>query len=115
MVTAIINEIKKKYHQCETTFPFLKFPLLQDFVPNGTTKNIEKVLKGEYKCPPGTDDFTRYFIQVYKAKEIKAKLLRTPSQFKSIWKVMKKFTGTHDIHFGHFIASLKVVNISTIC
>ena len=30
---------------------------------------------------------------------------RTPQDYKTSWKRMKEDTGSHDIHFGHFIAS----------
>ena len=105
MIKAIINENRKKFHQSENTCPFLKFPLLHDFGPYGTTKNIEKVLSGTYECPEDTDEFTRLFIDVCKAKEVKTQMERSPSYFKASWKRMKEKTGTHDLHFGHFLAS----------
>ena len=105
MIKAIVNENRKKFHQSETSCPFLNFPLLHEFGPYGTTKNIEKVLSGTYVCPENTDEFTKLFIQTCKAKEVKTQLERTPAYYKNSWKKMKEKTGTHDIHFGHFIAS----------
>ena len=37
MVKAIVNENRQKFHQCESSCPFLTFPLLHEFGPYGTT------------------------------------------------------------------------------
>lgn len=105
MVTAIIQENKKKFHQSEDTCPFLQQPLREEFGQYGATDNLEKVLRGEYVCPPGTDEFTQLFIEVCKEKDIRTQMKRSPSMFKSSWKKMRERTGTHDLHFGHFMAS----------
>ena len=105
MVRAIIKENKQKYHQCEDSCPFLQYPLIEEFGAYGNTENIEKVLKGEYECPPDTDEFTKLFITLCKQQAHTTSMKRSVKQFKHSWKKMKEKTGTHDIHFGHFIAS----------
>ena len=105
MVTAIIHENRKKYHQSEDTCPFLQRPLRDEFGPYGATDNLEKVLRGEYECPPGTDEFTQLFIAVCKEKDIRTQMKRSPTTFKTSWTKMREKTGTHDLHFGHFMSS----------
>jgi hypothetical protein len=44
--------------------PFRSFPLLEDFgYCGGNYKNIQSVLDGTYKPPPGTDPYAIEFIQ----------------------------------------------------
>ena len=57
MEKAIMSENVKKYHQCESSCPFLKEPLSTLFGPYGNTPDCDKVLAGSFNPPAGTDGF----------------------------------------------------------
>ena len=105
MEAAIIKENKKKYHQSETSCPFLKEPLRTAFGAYGETKATDEVLQGEYNIPSSCNDFTTKFLDSCKFSNTQAEISRSPNEFKTSWERMKERTGTYDLHFGHFQAA----------
>ncbi len=108
---AIIKENEKKYHQCETTCPFLSKTMKKDFGEYGEGKATQQVLEGKYICKNNNNPLTQTFIDCCKKdNEIRVEkdaFTRTPQKFKQSWKKMKEKTSSHDLHFGHFKAACK--------
>ena len=107
MEEAIIQENISKYHQCESTCPFLKPPLRNLFGPYGDSISSDQVINGNFIPPENTDEMTKAYLQACQSTAPPTQLKRNVDEFKSSWKKMKANKGTHDLHFGHFIASCK--------
>ena len=68
METAIIRENQCKYHQTESSCPFLRPPLYQQFGPLGNAEPVDAVAEGNYKCPSAVDDYTKEYIKACEQK-----------------------------------------------
>lgn len=109
--SVIIEENKKKYHQCENT-PFLKEPLYSEFGRYGEGPAVEEVKNGTYSPPPGTDEVTQDFLSMcQQSEDVKKKgtipLKRSVQEFRQSWNAMKEKTSSRELHFGHFKAGMK--------
>ena len=107
MENAIIAENTKKYHQCENSCPFLTSPLTEVFGSFGETSASTQVMNGTFVAPVTENPLTQLFIDTCEKSNHTTSMKRTPDEFKRSWKAMKEKTGTHSIHFGHFIAACK--------
>ena len=110
MEEAIINENIHKYHQTETTCPFLNDPNLKDtFGEYGETEEIDKVTEGTYQIPPHLDSYTKDFLRVCARTEKDSinPFERTPEEFKRSWQRVKERTSSNGpLHFGHYKAGV---------
>ena len=105
METAIINENKHKYHQTETTCPFMHHPLKQHFGKIGEGPKTEDALSGSYTPPEGLSPQTQEYIKLCtlpKDKLFLNPLTRSLDYYTDSWKKMKERTASRDLHFGHF-------------
>ena len=107
MERAIISENVAKYHQCEETCPFLRPPLSTLFGPYGDSSQSDKVMDGTFVPPSGIDEMTVAYLKACQSNGSPTDLPQDAETFHDSWKQMKAKTGTHDLHFGHFIAACK--------
>ena len=107
MEKEIIKENVKKYHQCEDTCPFLQSPLKELFGSYGETPAASKVMEGSLQVPENNNDLTQLFINKCKRKSATTKMNRSVADYKKSWETMKEKTGSHGLHFGHFMAACK--------
>ena len=114
---AIIKENKHKYHQTESTCPFMQPPLRNDFGDLGKGPGTEKVLNGEYipslNLTPSTQEYIK-LCSLPKGELIMNPLTRSLDYFNQSWRKMREQTSSRDIHFGHFRAATeqnKIMNL----
>ena len=82
MENAIIEANTKKYHQTETSCPFLMEPVKSQVGDYGETKQIEEVLSGNYNAIKDVDASTKLFLRICKSTNTFTDMPRTPEQFK---------------------------------
>ena len=107
MEKAIINENKDKYHQTESTCPFMHSPLKEHFGEKGLGPYTEDVLQGNYNIPSTVSEYTRDYLELCRMPEgelIINPLTRSLDYFCQSWKKMKERTGCRGLHFGHYKA-----------
>ena len=110
MERAIIAENKDKYHQTESSCPFMKFPLNKHFGEMGKGIKTDKVLEGTYQPSQVLSPQTRDYIELCrfpKEELIINPLTRSLDYFTKSWKRMKERTSSRDIHFGHYKAAIE--------
>ncbi len=116
MEQVIISENRQKYHQTESTCPFLHPPLSTDLGQCGEGPKVQEVIDGTYQVPPEVDTYTRDYIHQCKQSATcpSTSMPRTPSDFKDSWKKMDERTSSRHLHFGHFKAACqRDINIMT--
>ena len=86
MEQAIIDENRKKYHQCETACPFMSEPLLSEFGAFGENTATERVLKGTYKGNFASNDLMPNFLDACKGSTKCTSMERSVNNFKQSWK-----------------------------
>ena len=65
----IIPINRAKFHQCESSCPFLQEPLVSQFVFYGEGEAMQEVLNGTYTIPESVDEFTKdYHIQICQSR-----------------------------------------------
>jgi len=105
MEKAIIQENIHKYHQTETTCPFMKTPLDNHFGEYGEGPETETVLNGTYNPPSSISEHTKDYLELCKlpkGKLIINPLTRSLDYYNDSWKKMKERTASRELHFGHF-------------
>ena len=107
MEEEIIRENVKKYHQCEDTCPFLQSPLKELFRNYGETTATTQVMDGTMKVPENSNKLTQLFIDKCKQSTQSTNMNRSVAEYKKSWETMKEKTGSHGLHFGHFMAACK--------
>ena len=105
MEDAIIEANLKKYHQTETSCPFMKEPVKSQVGDYGETTKVDEVLAGNYKAISNVDEPAELFLRTCKATNVTTDMQRSPEQFKQSWSKMKEKASSHDLHFGHFKAA----------
>ena len=73
MEAAIIDENRSKYHQTETTCPFLRTPLKNVFGEYGEGEASQAVRNGTYTVPDQVDGYTKDFLEACALKSKIAK------------------------------------------
>jgi len=90
--------------------PFLHGQLALDVDPYGCGPAARSILEGTYTCPPGTDDYTKQFIEALKwpilRPELVSMILNTDA-FCAHWKQARERTSSSfsGLHFGHYKAA----------
>ena len=107
MESAIIAENIKKFHQCEESCPFLQPPLSDIFGQYGETSAADEVMKGTFKVPETNNRLTQLFLDTCQQTSLHTNMERSVTDYKTSWQRMKEKTGSHGLHFGHFMASCK--------
>ena len=110
MEQAITDENRRKYHQTESTCPFITSPLKEQFGNLGKGPSTEAVLNGTYQPTTTVDPTTASFLRQCKIPNkpsARTPLKRSIEEFKTSWKRINEKIGTRDIHFGHFKAAMK--------
>ena len=108
MEKAIIKENIHKYHQTESTCPFMHDPLKNHFGDFGIGPASEQLLAGTYIPPANISEQTKDYIELCrlpKGKMIINPLTRSLDYYNDSWKKMKEKTASRELHFGHFKAA----------
>ena len=76
----------------------------------GATEAAQQMLEGTYVCPPGTDDFTRFFVECLKAtaqREEPVSVTIATDDYINYWKKVREATlsSYSGLHFGHWKAA----------
>ncbi len=107
---AIMNENCRKYHQSETSCPFLfDDNLRKDFGNMGEGPATTKVFEGTYSPDYPIDEHTRAFLDTCKYPDNvpAAQLNRTVEEYKTSWEKMNERISSRQLHFGHFKAATR--------
>lgn len=94
--------------------PPLQEPLISELGILGDTEAAERILKGTYVCPPGTDEYTRKFISALQAtnlvpEEVGVQTTVSCKDFQNYWKKTREWTSSSisGLHFGHYKAAAR--------
>ena len=110
MEEAIINENRHKYHQTESSCPFMTEPLKSHFGKLGKGPHTEDVLQGTYIPPDTISDQTKRYIELCRLPQdnlIINPLTRNLDYYCKSWRKMKERTSSRDLHFGHYRAAVE--------
>ena len=116
MEDAIINENRGKYHQTESTCPFMQQPLRQHFGDKGVGPKTESLLDGKYQIPSKLSEHTKDYLELCKLPEgelVINPLTRSMDYFCTSWKKMREQTSSRGLHFGHYKAATEYPNLMT--
>ena len=105
---AIMTNNEARFRLTETT-PMLQPPLRDELGLLGATDAAKRILAGDYQCPEGTDDYTRWFVETMKRSRQYDPLdvEITKEDFVQYWKRAKEGTSSSlsGLHFGHYKAA----------
>ena len=106
MEAAILAENKAKFHQTEGWCPLLEGRLAQDLGLMGDGPKVPEVLRGTYRCPPGTSVYTKKWLKHMKIQnpEDRERAATTVTKFREGWKKINERTASGELHMGHFKA-----------
>ena len=108
METAIANENRAKYHQTESSCPFMHPPLREHFGDLGIGTKTKEVLEGNYTPPDHLSQHTKDYLELCKIPEgelVYNPMTRSLDYFTRSWKKMRERTSSRGLHFGHYRAS----------
>ena len=107
---AIIENNTTRFRLTENTPP-MQEPLVSELGFEGTTEAAEQILAGTYVCPPGTDQYTRLFLEALQAPDpgtgIPISTLISADAYVHYWRHAKERTSSSfsGLHFGHWKAA----------
>ena len=117
MEKAITAKNKHKYHQTESSCPFMKQPLRDHFGEMGNGPCTESVLQGQYTPPDNLTEHTKTYLELCRMPEeelVVNPTTRSLDYFCQSWKKMKEKTGCRGLHFGHYQAATECNDIMNI-
>jgi hypothetical protein len=104
----LIAANETKYHQTEEGCPLTKGQLQKDIGLLGEGPQVHNIFNGTYRCPPGTNNATKEFLQKLKCSPLPQCCDPISLEdFKQGWLKTKERTSSCGLHFGHYKAAMQ--------